>query len=87
MLDFTRNKNQGERFLGFVTEDLLRRSDHHSVQALETKIRKWVNEWNTSPTPFTWTKTAEQILATAPTPPNAEVPGRGSRLRWSRFRG
>jgi len=54
--------NQVERFFGFVTEDLLRRSDHRSVQALESDIRKWVSEWNTSPTPFTWTKTAEQIL-------------------------
>ena len=54
--------NQVQRFFGFVTEDLLRPSDHRSVQALESDIRKWVSEWNTSPTPFTWTKTAEQIL-------------------------
>ncbi|MET3352054.1 UNVERIFIED_ORG: transposase [Arthrobacter sp. UYEF1] len=54
--------NQVERFFGFVTEDLLRRSDHRSVQALESDIRKWVSEWNTNPTPFTWTKTAEHIL-------------------------
>lgn len=46
--------NQVERFFGFVTEDLLRRSDHRSVQALEADIRKWVNDWNTNPTPFTW---------------------------------
>ncbi|CCQ46143.1 putative transposase [Pseudarthrobacter siccitolerans] len=46
--------NQVERFFGFVTEDLLRRSDHRSVQALESDIRKWVTEWNTSPTPFTF---------------------------------
>ena len=54
--------NQVERFFGFVTEDLLRRSDHRSVQALESDLRKWVSEWNTNPTPFTWTKTAEEIL-------------------------
>lgn len=54
--------NKVERFFGFVTEDLLRRSDHRSVQALESDIREWVSEWNTNPTPFTWTKTAEQIL-------------------------
>lgn len=35
---------------------------HRSVQALESDIRKWVSEWDTTPTPFTWTKTAEQIL-------------------------
>lgn len=54
--------NQVERFFGFVTEDLLRRSDHRSVQALEADIRAWVRTWNENPTPFTWTKTAEQIL-------------------------
>jgi transposase len=54
--------NQVERFFGFVTEDLLRRSDHRSVQALETDIRNWVKAWNENPEPFIWTKTADQIL-------------------------
>ena len=54
--------NQVERFFGFVTEDLLRRSDHRSVQALEADIRAWVTAWNEHPSPFIWTKTAEQIL-------------------------
>ncbi|MCC9053893.1 IS630 family transposase [Microbacterium sp. F2E] len=54
--------NQVERFFGFVTDDLLRRSDHRSVQALEADIRAWVTAWNKNPTPFTWTKSAEQIL-------------------------
>lgn len=53
--------NQLERFFGFVTEDLLRRSDHRSVQELESDIRKWVSEWNTNPTPFTWTRTDPRI--------------------------
>lgn len=44
--------NQVERFFAFVTADLLQRSDHRSVQALEADIRKWVASWNglTSPT-------------------------------------
>ena len=54
--------NQVERFFGFVTADLLQRSDHHSVRALEADIRAWVKTWNDNPRPFTWTKTAEQIL-------------------------
>lgn len=54
--------NQVERFFGFVTEDLLRRSDHRSVQALEADLRSWVKAWNDNPTPFIWTKTAQQIL-------------------------
>jgi transposase/transcriptional regulator with XRE-family HTH domain len=54
--------NQVERFFAYVTSDLLQRSDHRSVQALEADIRKWVKAWNTDPRPFIWTKSAEQIL-------------------------
>ncbi|MGK2927961.1 MAG: IS630 family transposase [Acidimicrobiales bacterium] len=55
--------NLVERFFGYVTADLLQRSDHRSVQALEADIRNWVNAWNENPKPFVWTKTADQILA------------------------
>jgi transposase/transcriptional regulator with XRE-family HTH domain len=54
--------NQVERFFAYVTADLLQRSDHRSVQALEGDIRKWVKAWNENPKPFIWTKPAEQIL-------------------------
>jgi len=54
--------NQVERFFAYVTSDLLQRSDHRSVQALEADIRKWVKAWNDDPRPFIWTKSAEQIL-------------------------
>jgi len=54
--------NLVERFFGYVTADLLQRSDHRSVQALEADIRMWVTAWNANPKPFVWTKTAEQIL-------------------------
>ena len=54
--------NLVERFFGYVTADLLQRSDHRSVQSLETDIRSWVAAWNENPKPFVWTKTAEQIL-------------------------
>ncbi len=54
--------NQVERFFAYVTADLLQRSDHRSVQALEGDIRKWVKAWNEDPKPFIWTKTADQIL-------------------------
>lgn len=45
-----------------VTRELLQRSDYRSVQALEKDLRDWVKAWNTDPQPFTWTKTAEEIL-------------------------
>ena len=54
--------NQVERWFAYLTDDLLRRSDHRSVQALEKDIRNWVTAWNENPKPFIWTKTAEQIL-------------------------
>lgn len=54
--------NQVERFFAYVTTDLLQRSDHRSVQALERDIRNWIKAWNDNPRPFTWTKTADEIL-------------------------
>jgi transposase len=54
--------NQVERWFAYLTEDLLRRSDHRSVQALEKDLRGWVAAWNEDPKPFIWVKTAEEIL-------------------------
>jgi transposase/transposase-like protein len=54
--------NQVERWFAYLTQDLLQRSDHRSVQALEKDIRTWVTGWNENPQPFIWTKTADQIL-------------------------
>jgi transposase len=54
--------NLVERFFGYVTAELLQRSDHRSVQALEGDIRNWVKAWNDDPKVFVWTKTADQIL-------------------------
>ena len=54
--------NQVERWFAYLTEQLLRRGNHTSVQALEADIRGWVKNWNEAPKPFVWTKTAEQIL-------------------------
>ena len=54
--------NHVERWFAYLTQDLLQRSDHRSVQALERDIRNWVNASNENPKPFVWTNTAEQIL-------------------------
>src|SRR5665647_3804360 len=54
--------NQVDRFFAYVTADLLQRSDHRSVQALERDIRNSDKGWNENPKPFIWTKPAEQIL-------------------------
>ncbi|MEO6143775.1 MAG: IS630 family transposase [Dermatophilaceae bacterium] len=54
--------NQVERWFAFITDELIRRDSHTSVQALETDIRAYAKGWNEDPRPFTWTKPAEQIL-------------------------
>jgi transposase len=54
--------NQVERWFGLLTDKLIRRGVHTSVQALEYDIREWIATWNDNPRPFTWTKTADEIL-------------------------
>ncbi|MFD5566374.1 IS630 family transposase [Kitasatospora griseola] len=54
--------NQVERWFGFLSDQLIRRGAHKNVQALEADIRTWIKNWNEDPRPFTWTKSAEEIL-------------------------
>jgi transposase len=54
--------NQVERWFGFLTDQMIRRGVHKSVEALEADIRAWIRSWNQNPRPFAWTKTAEEIL-------------------------
>jgi transposase len=54
--------NQVERWFAFLTDQLIRRGVHKSVQALEKDIRNWVKTWNDDPKPFVWRKTAEEII-------------------------
>jgi len=54
--------NQVERWFGFLTDQMIRRGTHTSVQALEADIRSWIADWNENPRPFVWTKTAEEII-------------------------
>jgi transposase len=54
--------NQVERWFGLLTDKLIRRGVHTSVTALEKDIKEWIDTWNQNPKPFTWTKTADEIL-------------------------
>ncbi len=54
--------NQVERWFGLLTDKLIRRGVHTSVDALEKDIAAWIDEWNDNPRPFRWTKTADEIL-------------------------
>jgi transposase len=44
--------NQVERWFGFLTDQMIRRGAHKSVQALEADIRAWIAQWNQDPKPF-----------------------------------
>jgi transposase len=54
--------NQVERWFGFLTDQLLRRGVHKSVEVLEKDVREWIKMWDEDPKPFVWRKTAEEIL-------------------------
>lgn len=54
--------NQVEHWFGLLTDQLLRRSVHKSVTALENDVRDWITAWNNNPKPFRWTKTADETL-------------------------
>lgn len=55
--------NQVERFFAALTMHQLRRGAHRSVQAVERAIRDYLDYHNQDPKPFTWTKSAEEIIA------------------------
>jgi transposase len=54
--------NLVERWFSALTTKKLQRSAHRSVKELAADIHAWVDNWNENPTPFTWHKSAEQIL-------------------------
>jgi transposase len=62
--------NLVEVFFGILTRQAIRRGTFSSVQDLVTAIETYVDSWNDRCQPFTWTKTADTILAKA-TPPNS----------------
>jgi transposase len=54
--------NLVERFFGLLTEKALRRGSHTSVPQLRQAIVAYVDAHNEKGKPFTWTKTADEIL-------------------------
>lgn len=54
--------NLVERWFAELTTKKLKRGAHRSVRSLNSDIRAWIDSWNDNPRPFTWTKTADQIL-------------------------
>ena len=54
--------NQVERWFATLTERQLRRGVHRSTKQLEDAVREYLRTYNENPRPFTWTKTADEIL-------------------------
>jgi transposase len=54
--------NLVERFFGLLTEKALKRGSHTSIPQLREAILAYVAAHNAKRTPFTWTKTADEIL-------------------------
>jgi transposase len=54
--------NLVERWFAELTNKRIRRGVFHSVKDLESAIREFIEVHNEDPTPFVWTRTADQIL-------------------------
>ena len=54
--------NQVERFFGLITQNRIRRGIFQSVTELETAIEEYLEHHTADPSPFTWTKSATEIL-------------------------
>jgi hypothetical protein len=55
--------NLVERWFAELTTKQIRRCAHRSVSELERAIQEFLDAHNGDPKPFTWTKSADEILA------------------------
>jgi hypothetical protein len=55
--------NQIETWFGIITRQSIRCGTFSSVNVLVKQVRDYINSWNENPKPFTWTVTADEILA------------------------
>jgi transposase-like protein/transposase len=65
--------NLVEVFFGIITRQAIRRGSFDSVKQLVGAIRTFINGWNERCHPFTWTKTADEILPHATRQPNSDA--------------
>ena len=54
--------NMVEIFFGIITRQAIRRGTFTDVADLETAIRTYIDSYNERAKPFTWTKTADELL-------------------------
>jgi transposase len=57
--------NMVEAWFSMAERQAIHRGTYRSVKDLNAKLRTYIDGWNERAHPFTWTKTAEQILAKA----------------------
>src|ERR1035437_1600832 len=62
--------NMVEIFFGIITRQAIRRGTFHSVKDLETAIGAYIAGWNDRAHPFTWTKSADDIISHATPSPH-----------------
>jgi transposase len=60
--------NLVEVWFSIIERQAIHRGTFRSVKELNAKIRAFIDGWNDRSHPFTWTKTAEQVLAKANRP-------------------
>ena len=65
--------NLVEVFFGIITRQAIRRGTFTSVNDLVAAIRTFIDAWNERCEPFTWTKTADEILNKAQRKTNSET--------------
>ena len=65
--------NLVEVFFGIITRQAIRRGSFDSVNALVTAIRTFIDGYNERCRPFTWTKTADEILPHATRQPTSDA--------------
>ena len=62
-----------EVFFGIITRQAIRRGSFDNVKQLTTAIRAYIDAYNDRCRPFTWTKTADQILPRATRQPTSDA--------------
>lgn len=67
--------NLAEVFFSIITRQAIRRGTFTSVRELVEAIRRFIDGWNDRCRPFTWTKTAEEILPHARRKKRLQTPG------------
>ena len=57
--------NQIETWFGILTRQAIRRGSFENVRVLTAAIERFTRDWNAGASPFTWVKSADEILAKA----------------------